>query len=262
MIDIAILGAAGRMGQRLVALARQESGFNVVAAIEKPDHPAQARDAGEVAGIGAIGLPITSDLTRRADVLLDFTTPAATRHWLKKCRDGRIAMLIGTTGLQDADHATIDQAAADIPILQSPTMALGIAVMIRLVAQAASALGADSDVEIVESHHRFKKDAPSGTALAIADAILKALGRNRDSLVFGRRGADCPRKPGEVGVHSLRLGDDVGRHTAAFALLGERLEISHTATSRDTFVRGALRAARWLAGQKPGRYTLADVLGL
>lgn len=262
MTDIAILGAAGRMGQRLVALARQEADLNIAAAIERPDHPAQARDAGEVAGIGAIGLPITSDMTCKAHVLVDFTTPAATRHWLKKCRDARMAMLIGTTGLQDSDHASIDQAAVEIPILQSPTMALGIAVLMRLAAQAATALGADCDIEIVESHHRFKKDAPSGTALAIADAILRAVGRGRESLVFDRHGAECPRKAGEIGMHALRLGDDVGRHTASFALLGERLEISHTATSRDTFVRGALRAARWLAQQKPGRYTLAHVLGL
>ncbi len=262
MICIAITGAAGRMGQRLIALARQDEGFRIVAALERPDHPAQGRDAGEVAGIGPIGIPITAELKPTPQVLLDFTLPDSTRHWLNVCRDRRIAMLIGTTGLESADHAAIDAAAAVIPILQSPTMALGVAVLYRLAAEAARILGDDYDIEIEEAHHRFKKDAPSGTALGLADAILKATGKSRDSLVFGRHGADAARRSGQIGVHALRMGDEVGRHTAYFGGLGERLELTHRATSRDTFVRGALRCARWLAGRPPGRYTLADVLEL
>lgn len=262
MIDIAITGAAGRMGQRLIALARQDGGFKIVGAIERPDHPSMAKDAGEVAGIGAIGVPITFDLKPTPQVLIDFTVPASTRHWLKTCRDRGIAMLIGTTGLQPPDHASIDQAAADIPVLQSPTMALGVAVLFKIAAQVARLLGDDYDIEIVEAHHRFKKDAPSGTAFGLAEAILQATEKTRDALVFGRHGDETTRQRGDIGMHSLRLGDEVGRHTASFAAPGERLELTHSATNRDTFVYGALRATKWLASQKPGRFTLSDVLGI
>lgn len=244
MTKLAITGAAGRMGMRLVALAREGKTFQLVAAIERGDHSQLSRDAGEIAGIGPIGLPITSDLRSDPDVLIDFTLPPSMRHWVKTCRDRKIAMLIGTTGLTQSDHAMIEQAAADIPILQAPNMSLGVAVLCRIAAEATKLLGAGYDIEVVEAHHRFKKDAPSGTALAVGDAIHKA---------------DPARK---IEMHSLRIGDEVGRHTAYFASLGERLELTHVATNRDTFVHGALRAAQWLASQKPGRYTIADVLGL
>jgi 4-hydroxy-tetrahydrodipicolinate reductase len=261
-INVAVTGAAGRMGQRLIALARESGDFKIVAALERADHAAQGKDAGEIAGVGTLGLPMSSDLSAKPDLLIDFTVPASTRHWLSICRQRRIAMLVGTTGLQASDHALIDQAAAEIPILQSPTMALGVAVLFKIAGQVAAMLGDDYDIEIVESHHRFKKDAPSGTALGLADAILKTTGKSRDALIFDRHGDDCTRKRGEITMHALRTGDDVGCHTAYFGALGERLELTHRATNRDTFVRGALRAAKWLAGQKPGRYTLSDVLGI
>jgi 4-hydroxy-tetrahydrodipicolinate reductase len=261
-IDIAITGAAGRMGQRLVALAKADGGFNIVGAIERPDHEGQGRDAGEVSGVGPIGVPITFDLKKTPKVLIDFTIPASTRHWLKTCRDRGIAMLIGTTGLQNPDHAAIEQASSDIPILQSSNMALAVFVLFKLAAEAAKLLGDDYDIEIHEIHHRFKKDSPSGTALELADSILKATGKKRDSLVFGRHGDQTTRKRGEVGMHSLRLGDEVGKHSVFFAALGERLELTHNATNRDTFVHGALRAAKWLATQRAGRYTVANVLGI
>src|SRR5439155_18409403 len=209
-----------------------------------------------------IAIPITFDLRPTPKVLIDFTVPPSMRHWLKTCRDRGIAMLIATTGLQDSDNATIDQAARDIAILQAPNMSLGVAVLFQVAAQVAKQLGDDYDVEIVETHHRFKKDAPSGSAAGLADAILKATGKSKNSPVYGREGDDATRKRGEIGMHSLRLGDDVGRHTAYFAALGERLELTHVATNRDTFVLGALRAVKWLATQKPGRYAIADVLGL
>jgi 4-hydroxy-tetrahydrodipicolinate reductase len=262
MTSIAITGAAGRMGQRLIALAKQDGQFDIVGAVERPEHPAQSRDAGEIAGIGKLGVPVSDELPRTPQVLIDFTAPASTRHWLKTCRDRGIALVIGTTGLQATDHAAIDQAATDIPVLQAPNMGLGVNLLFKIAAQVAKALGDDYDIEIVEGHHRFKKDAPSGTAMGIAEAILKATGKTRDDLAFGRHGDDCERKRGEIGMHSLRIGDEVGRHTAYFAALGERLELTHVATNRDTFARGALRAARWLATQKPARYTMADVLGL
>jgi 4-hydroxy-tetrahydrodipicolinate reductase len=247
---------------RLVALAKQDTDFDVVAAVDRGDSPQLAKDAGEVAGIGAIGLPITSDLRAAPDVLIDFTAPAATRHWLKTCRDRGIAMLIGTTGLGAPDHAAIDQAAADIAVLQSPNMSLGVNLLFKIAGEVAKLLGDDYDIEIVEGHHRFKKDAPSGTAMGIAEAILKSTGKPKDALVFDRHGHAAERKRGDIGMHALRIGDEVGRHTAYFAALGERLELTHVATNRDTFVHGALRAAKWLAGQKAGRYTVADVLGL
>jgi 4-hydroxy-tetrahydrodipicolinate reductase len=259
---LAITGAAGRMGQRLIALAGQSGDFQVLGAIERPEHAVQSRDAGEVAGIGPIGTPISYDLKPTPQVLIDFTVPAAMRHWLKVCRDRGIGMVIGTTGLTDTDHAAIDQAAADVPVLQAPNMSLGVNLMFQVAAEIARRLGDAYDIEIVEGHHRFKKDAPSGTAMGLADAILKATGKARDALVFDRHGDDCVRKPGDIGMHALRIGDEVGRHTAYFAALGERLELTHVATNRDTFVHGALRAARWLAGRPPGRYSIADVLGL
>lgn len=262
MIQLAIAGAAGRMGCRLIALAGESSGLQVVAAIERADHPQLSRDAGELAGVGRLGVPLTSDLHGSPDVLIDFSSAAAFRHWLKVCRDRKIAMLSGTTGLGDSDQAAIDSAAADIPILHATNMSLGVAVLTKVAAEVATLLGDDYDIELAEAHHRFKKDAPSGTALSILDAILTAIGKTRDSLVFGREGGDATRQPGTIGVHSLRMGDEIGTHTVHFGGLGERLELTHRATHRDVFVHGALRAARWLAGRKPGRYHITDVLGV
>ena len=256
------MGAAGRMGQRLVALAREDPQLKVVAAVDRADHPQLHKDAGELAGVGAIGVPLTFDLRPTPAVVIDFSSPDSMRHWLKTCRDRGIAMVIGTTGLHESDHAVIDQAAADIAVLQAPNMSLGVNVLFKVAGLVAQMLGDDYDKEIVEGHHRFKKDAPSGTAMGLAEAILKAMKKDKSALVYDRHGDDCVRKRGEVGMHALRIGDEVGRHTAYFATLGERLELTHVATSRDTFVRGALRAAKWLAGQKPGRYSMADMLGI
>ena len=262
MTKVAITGAAGRMGRRLVTLAREAAVFQIVGAIVRPGHPLLDRDAGEVAGIGPIGLPLSWDLRPTPEVLIDFTSPPAMRHWLKVCRDRGIAMVIGTTGLHKVDHAAIDVAAESIPVLQAPNMSLGVNVMLKVAGELARLLGDDYDIEIVEAHHRFKKDAPSGTANAIAESILKATERDHDVVVNGRHGDDVTRKRGEIGMHSLRIGDETGKHTVSFGTLGERLELTHVATNRDTFVHGALKAAEWLAGQKPGRYTIADVLAL
>lgn len=262
MTTIAITGAAGRMGQRLVALGLSSGQFKVVGAVERAGQAMIGRDAGEIAGVGPIGCPITAELGATPQVLIDFTAPAGTRHWLGVCRQKKIAMVIGTTGLQPGDHQLIDQAAADIAILQAPNMSLGMNLLFKLVAQVAKALGDEYDIEILEGHHRFKKDAPSGTAMGLAESILSATGKTREHLIFDRHGDEAVRKPGEIGMHALRIGDEVGRHTAYFAALGERLELTHVATNRDTFVHGALRAARWLSGQRPGRYSVADMLGL
>jgi 4-hydroxy-tetrahydrodipicolinate reductase len=262
MTSIAITGAAGRMGSRLISLAKQDGKFKILGAIEKPDHPAQGKDIGEVAGVGPIGLPLSFDLRPTPDVLIDFTSPSSTRHWLKTCSDRGIAMVIGTTGLQEKDFAAIEIASSRIPILQAPNMSLGVNVLFRIAAEVAKMLGDDYDIEIIEAHHRFKKDAPSGTAMGLADAILAATNKTRDALLYDRHGDDVVRKPGQIGMHALRIGDEIGRHTASFGALGERLELTHVATNRDTFVNGALRAAKWLAGRKPGRYGMNDVLGI
>lgn len=262
MTSIAITGAAGRMGQRLISLAREAATFNIVGAIEKPDSSFLGRDSGEVAGVGPIGLPITFDLKPTPQVLIDFSHPVATRHWLKVCRDRGIAMVVGTTGLHKVDHAAIDVAAEAIPVLQAGNMSLGVNLLLKVVAEVAAKLGDDYDIELLEAHHRFKKDAPSGTAAALVDSILAATGKDASHLVYGRHGDDVPRKRGTVGVHSLRMGDEIGTHTVSYATLGERIEITHRATNRDVFAHGALKAAAWLAGRKPGRYTVSDVLGL
>jgi 4-hydroxy-tetrahydrodipicolinate reductase len=250
------------MGQRLVALGKEDPSLSVVAAFERAGHPLLGKDAGEIAGAGPIGVPLSAELRETPRVLIDFSAPASMRNWLKVCRERGIAMVIGTTGLHDDDHAAIDDAARDVAVLQAPNMSLGVNVLFKVAGMVAQMLGDDYDKEIVEAHHRFKKDAPSGTAMGLAEAILAAMGKTRESLVYDRHGDDCVRKRGEIGMHALRVGDEVGRHTAYFANPGERLELTHVATNRDTFVRGALRAAGWLAGQKPGRYAIADMLGI
>ncbi len=260
MTTLAITGAGGRMGNRLVALAQADPDLELVGAVARAGSSTVEQDAGQVAGVGYLGLPVTDELTATPAVLVDFTTPAAFRHWLKACRDRRIAMVVGTTGLHAGDHDAIDEAARDIAVVQSPNMSLGVNLLFKVAAEVARVLGDEYDKEIVEGHHRFKKDAPSGTAMGLADAILAAVGKTRDALVFDRHGNDALRKPGEIGMHALRIGDEVGRHTAYFAALGERLELTHVATNRDTFAHGALRAAKWVAGRAAGRYTMADVM--
>lgn len=265
-IALGILGAAGRMGRRLVALAAEDAQFKLVAATEGTGHPLLGQDAGLLAGLSANGILLSDQLPgppTRLDVMIDFTTPAATRAALQTCAQQHIALVIGTTGLTAADHQAIDQAAATIPVLQAPNMSLGVNLLFALAAQVARRLGDDYDIEITEAHHRFKKDAPSGTALGIAQAICQATGKSMErDLVHGRHGDDALRRRGTIGMHALRMGDVVGDHTVSFATLGERLELSHQATTRDVFVRGALRAAKWLVDRPAGRYHMKDVLGL
>ena len=262
MTTLAITGATGRMGKRLIALAAADPKFKLLAAIVRHDSPSLEHDAGEIAGVGPIGLPITHELATKPQALIDFTSPVGMRHWLKLCRDRDIALVIGTTGLHATDHDAIDEAARDIPIVQSPNMSLGVNLLFKVAAEVAKKLGDDYDIEIVEGHHRFKKDAPSGTAMGLADAILASTNKTRDRLVFDRHGLAAERARGDIGMHALRIGDEIGRHTAYFAALGERLELTHVATNRDTFAHGALKAATWVAGKPAGRYTVADVLGL
>ena len=262
MTRIAITGAAGRMGRRIAALAIESEQFDIVAALEAAGHEAIGKDIGELAGLGKFGTEVTCDLPQIPQVMIDFTTPEGTAHWIEVCKNHGIAMVVGTTGLTASQQASVADAASVIAIVQGANMSVGVNLLLRLVGQVAAALGGDYDIEIAETHHRFKKDAPSGTALALAKAICKATGKDPgETLVYGR-GGQCPRKPGEIGTHALRVGDTVGEHSVHFGNLGETITLSHSAHTRDTFVRGALRAAQWLVGRKPGLYGMADVLGM
>jgi 4-hydroxy-tetrahydrodipicolinate reductase len=262
MTRIAVTGAAGRMGRRIVALAVESKQFEIVAALDVAASGAVGQDAGELAGVGKLGVPVTTELRGSPQVVVDFSLPEGTMHWLAACVEAGLPLVSGTTGLSEQQSAAIDAAARSIPIIHSANMSVGVNVLLNLVAQAASLLGADYDIEVSEVHHRFKKDAPSGTAIALARSICQALGKNYGEAAVLGRGGVAPRRPGEIGMHALRVGDTVGEHTVYFGNLGETVTIGHSAHTRDTFVRGALRAAQWLAGKPAGRYTMADVLGL
>lgn len=252
------------MGRRLVALGAEDDGLRIAAALEAAGQALIGQDAGVVAGVAAIGTPISDQLAPGAvQAMIDFTVPVATRAAIRRCLDNKVALVIGTTGLTAEDHALIDEAARTIPILQAANMSLGVNLLLGLAAQVAQRLGDDYDIEIVESHHRMKADAPSGTALAIAQAVCEATGKSmKDDLVHGRLGAHVPRQRGEIGMHAVRSGDIVGKHTISFGAIGEELSLTHVASTRDVFARGALRAAKWLVGKPAGRYSMKDVLGL
>ena len=256
---VSISGAAGRMGQRLCALAGEVDGIELVEAFERPGHDSIGKPASPDSPI-----LIADTYTGRGDVLIDFTTPDTTPALLDACVKLKKAMVIGTTGLDGEDDEAIDDAADHIPILFAPNMSLGVNILFSIAAQVARQLGEGFDVEILEAHHRHKKDAPSGTALGLADSICRATGKDAGDLIYTRYGAEEPRVPGKITIQSLRLGDVVGEHTVFFGGPGEQLELKHVATSRDTFARGALKAALWLhaPGRKPGRYSMNDVLGL
>jgi 4-hydroxy-tetrahydrodipicolinate reductase len=262
MIRVAINGAAGRMGRRLVDLVSHEEDMSVVAALEHPGHAELRRDAGELAGRGHLGVPLAATWAAATDVLIDFSVPAGAMPRILEGAQKGVALVIGTTGFTGEEQAQIAEAARRAPVLYSPNMSVGVNLLFRLAAEVAAALGEEYDIEIIEAHHRFKKDAPSGTALRIAEEIAAATGRNlAKAVVYGRHGASAERKPGEIGIHAVRAGDIVGDHTVIFSGLGERVEVVHRAESRDTFVRGAIRAARFLVGKKPGMYAMGDVLG-
>lgn len=263
MTTLAVSGALGRMGRRVIALAHESPDLRVTAAIERQGHPLLGQDPGPYLGIGPIGTTLSAELSARVDVLIDFSSPEGTMERLHECIAHRTALLVGTTGLTEDQMSRIRQAASAIPCLVSPNMSVGVNVLYQLVSEAARLLGTGYDAEVIEAHHRFKKDAPSGTALRIARVIAAALGRDvaRES-VYGRHGTTSERSHTEIGIHAVRAGDIVGEHTVIFSNLGERLEITHRAHSRDTFARGALRAAKFLAQAKPGFYHIDEALGL
>jgi 4-hydroxy-tetrahydrodipicolinate reductase len=260
---IAINGAAGRMGQRLVHLSREDPGLALGAVLEAPGHPQQGRDVGEVCGLGPLGVTIQPALPagQRVDVVVDFSAPAGTLTVLPLCVGRRIPLVVATTGHTPEQRRQIEEAANETALLMAPNMSLAVNVLFRLVRQAAQLLaGKDFDVEIVERHHRFKKDAPSGTALHLARLVQEGMGQGE--VRHGREGLVGERPRHEIGMHALRVGDNVGEHTVVFSTLGETLELAHRGHTRDSYARGALLAARFLAGKPAGRYTMDDVLGL
>ncbi len=262
-IKLGIIGCAGRMGRRIVSLAHEDQDFSITCAIERPDHPAQGVDLGELLGLGKLDLPICPTFTEKPDVLIDFSSPQATIEALVAARKDAVPTVIGTTGLSSEQLATLKDAAQDIAVLQAANMSVGVNLLFHLVGQVASALGDDYDIEITETHHRFKKDAPSGTALELAKKICAATKKDFNTCItHGRSGPEASRQPGTIGMHARRHGDVIGEHTVAFGTIGETVELTHKAHSRDIFARGALTAAAWLVQQQPGLYDMLDVLEL
>ena len=264
--NIIIGGAAGRMGMRIVALRGEAPGLRLAAALEAATHPSLGRDAGELAGAGRLGIPITGDPKAaivQDRMLVEFSVPEASLEHLRLVAAAGARAVIGTTGFSPAQREEIAALARRAAILVAPNMSVAVTLAFKVLALMATALGDSYDVEITETHHRFKKDAPSGTAVRMAEVIAEALGRDLSQVgVYGRHGLPGERTDKEIGVMSLRSGDVVGEHTVSFGTLGERLELTHRAHSRDTFARGALRAARWMVGRPPGLYSMHDVLGI
>jgi 4-hydroxy-tetrahydrodipicolinate reductase len=254
------------MGGAVVRAIQQAPEVELIGAVDKPGSTRVGKDAGEVVGAGRLGISITDKLTdalKHNSVIIDFTQPEASLGFLKLAAKNRVPIVIATTGFTEIQQAEIKRLARQTPTLLSANTSLGVNVLVSLVADAAKRLGDDYDIEIIEAHHRFKKDAPSGTALALGQSAANAVGRDLGKvMVNGRKGIVGERGKKEVALLSVRAGDIVGEHTVIFGGIGERLELIHRAHSRDTFARGALRAAQWLAKKKPGLYNMQDVLGL
>ena len=266
MIKAIVAGAAGRMGKRIIHMVHQSPGIALAGAFERPDHPAVSEDAGQVAGTGDSGVKIASSLTEvidRGEVLIDFTTPGATMDNIRSAYPSGLAMVIGTTGIEQDMQKEIEGLAAKIKCVLAPNMSVGVNVMFRIAEQMARILGQDYDMEILEIHHRLKKDAPSGTAMRLARILADAAGRDLEKVgVYERKGMIGERTDEEIGIQALRAGDITGEHTVMFGGIGERLELKHCAHNRDNFARGAVRAALWLVKQPEGLYDMQDVLGL
>ncbi|AOU97525.1 4-hydroxy-tetrahydrodipicolinate reductase [Acidihalobacter yilgarnensis] len=266
MTKIGIVGAGGRMGRVLIEAVHANCAVELGAVVGRPGSPLIGRDAGELAGMGFLGLSVSDDLAAVVgdfDVLVDFTLPEGTLEHAEVCAQHGRPMVIGTTGFSAMQQRELDRLGRRIPLLIAPNMSIGVNLCLTLLETAAKVLGDEVDIEIIEAHHRHKVDAPSGTALQMGGVVAQALGRDLDTCaIYGREGRTGPRERGTIGFETIRAGDIVGEHTVMFAGLGERIEITHKATSRMTFASGALRAAAWLVGRPAGRYDMRDVLGL
>lgn len=266
MTKIAIVGAAGRMGKALIEACAQTDGLTLTVATEQPASSLIGADAGEVAGIGKNGVfiaPTLDDAANDFDVLIDFTRPEPCLLHLNWCVAKNKKIVIGTTGFDDRGKAAIAKAAEQIPVVFAPNMSVGVNLCLKLLDMAARVLGDTVDIEIIEAHHRHKVDAPSGTALRMGEVVANALGRDlKACAVYGREGVTGERERQTIGFATVRAGDVVGDHTVLFADVGERVEITHKASSRMTFAKGALRAANWLDGKTSGLFDMQDVLGV
>ncbi|QJW83425.1 4-hydroxy-tetrahydrodipicolinate reductase [Ramlibacter terrae] len=264
-LKVAVAGATGRMGHMLIEAIRASGDCQLAGALDVAASPAIGNDAAAFLGL-ASGVPVTADLQaglQNAQVLIDFTRPEGTMAHLKACRAGGVKMVIGTTGFTDPQKREIADAARDIAIVMAPNMSVGVNVTLKLLEMAAKALSTGYDIEIIEAHHRHKVDAPSGTALKMGEVIAEAIGRDlKECAVYAREGVTGERDPSTIGFSAIRGGDIVGDHTVLFAGTGERIEITHKSSSRTTYARGSLRAARFLAGRDKGLFDMFDVLGL
>ena len=266
MLNIAIAGAGGRMGRTLIEACHQTKNCRVSVALERLDSSLLGADAGELAGVGKLNVKIMSDINivkNDFDVLIDFTSVDSTLDHIDFCKKYSKNLVIGTTGFSAEEKIIIEHAARDIAIVFAPNMSVGINLCLKLLQMAASVLGDDVDIEIIEAHHRHKIDAPSGTALRMGEVVAEALGRNLDDCaVYGREGKTGERDRKTIGFETIRAGDIVGDHTVMYAGSGERIEITHKSSSRVTYAQGAMRAARFLLGRKSGLFDMQDVLGL
>ncbi|MEN8217126.1 MAG: 4-hydroxy-tetrahydrodipicolinate reductase [Pseudomonadota bacterium] len=264
--NIAIAGAAGRMGHNLIEACVQTTNTHLTVALEHPKSTLIGNDAGELAGVGSLDISVVNDLnavTKHFDVLIDFTTPEATLSHLATCRAAHKRMVIGTTGFSAEQRETIEQAAQEIAIVFAPNMSVGVNLTFKLLEIAAKVLGDEVDIEVIEAHHRHKADAPSGTALRMGEIVAQTLGRDlSECAVYGRQGKTGERDRHTIGFETIRAGDIVGEHTVMFADMGERVEITHKASSRMTFANGAMRAAQWIMQKEKGLFDMQDVLGL
>lgn len=266
MIRAAVAGVAGRMGTRIAQIITETEGLALAAAFERTGHDAIGKELAQIIGGNTTGLVVSGgigEVLNKVDVIIDFTHADASLEHLRMASQGGKAMVIGSTGFAADQLKEARELAGVVPCVLAPNMSVGVNIVFKVVAEAARLLGDDFDVEIVEAHHRFKKDAPSGTALKLGEVVARALGRRiEEAGVFERHGIIGERAPKEIGLQTLRGGDIVGEHTVMFAGLGERIEITHRAHNRDNFARGAIRAAQWIVGQPPGLYDMHDVLGI
>lgn len=263
MTRVAINGAAGRMGCRLIDLGSKDSGIELCGAIESKENPYIGKDAGQVAGAGEIGLLISDQLAPNTDVVIDFSTPEGTEAVLAACLESQCGLVLATTGFTQQQEDAFHDAAKSIPIVWAPNMSLAVNLAMKLCEVAGGTLKTNSagvDVEIIERHHRFKKDSPSGTALKFGQVISNVM--NQVDHIHGREGDVGERPQNEIGYHAVRAGDDPGQHTIVFGMMGETIEIRVGATNRDCYANGALEAAKWLMGKPPGIYNMNDVLNL
>lgn len=263
---LAVCGAAGRMGKAIIEVANDTQGIQLTTAIEHAKYPKLGQDSGELAGIEKNNVPIVADISSvldNFDVVIDFTQPQATVSNIEHCKKAGKAMVIGTTGLDEREQAVIKSASEAIGIIFAPNMSIGINLCFKLTELAAGIIGENADIEIIEAHHRMKKDAPSGTAVHLGEIVANKLGRDlKQCAVYGRQGITAERDKRTIGFETIRAGDIVGEHTVMFAAEGERVEITHKASSRKTFATGAVRAASWIMEQGVGLYDMQDVLGL